>query len=233
MKSPDQIPELVRKVLPPVGQRVFMSAYNTAVSRNNSNAASFKIAWNVVKKKFRQEQGNYVITNSDFGITQLYTFELRATGTEFIMNTEDGEVVLDAVLADTERNVHGRWFAEEDLIAIAEQINTGGSSLPDEDHAIMKKVLTEGGAKPVSQILEEVKAQKGIFKKIKAAVREGKLWIRAWLDKRYENKVKEYKGVSIEVLADTDIATGRSANPRYVGFTFTNSPSLRNAAVAV
>lgn len=224
------IPESVKKVLPSAGQQMFAEAYADASTRHD-DATSFKIAWGVTKKHFRKEGEMFVANNMDFVPEEVYSFRIDPTEEILITNDENGDVVVDGVLATTEkRRSDGRWYGIEELQEIADQINTQGMTFPDTEHL----VLNEAAKKHMSidEVMNAVREQKGIFTKIKAAVKDGKLWIRAWLDKRYQKIVQKYKYLSIEATGRPD-AAGRLRKPRAFGLTFTNNPNLPGAVVAV
>jgi hypothetical protein len=112
---------------------------------------------------------------------------------------------------------------------MADQINTYGSTLPDVDHEKLMTLVKKHGRDQVA-IMNSLKNEKGIFKSIKAAVTNGKLWIQAILDKRYKNHTDRFKALSIEAFADVE--GDRLTNPQYLGFTFTNTPKLPGAQIA-
>lgn len=223
------IPSSVKKVLPVAGQQMFYEAYSDARTRHD-DALAFKIAWGVTKKHFRKEGEVFVANNTDFIPEELFTFRIDPTDEVLISNDENGDVIIDGVLATTEkRSSDGRWYGIEELHEIANQINSNGMSLPDTEHLVLNSEARKHMS--IDEVIEAVKAQKGIFTKIKAAVKDGKLWIRAWLDKRYQKIVQTYKALSIEATGRPD-ATGRLRKPRVFGFTFTNKPNLPGAVVA-
>lgn len=230
--SIEELPESVRKVLPVKGQELFVEVFNDSFGRTGSEATAFRTAWSIIKKRFRKVDGKFVANSSDFTTKELFTFSLEpAYEQTLVYNSDSDEVVLDAVLADTSKNKQGKWFSEEDLKQIAEQINTQGSTKPDTDHETTQKIFSNATGKPLEVVMNEIKRAKGFFKNIKAAVRDGKLWIKAFLDSTYKSFVDKFEGLSIEAIGDrTD--EGRVKNPKYIGFTFTDSPQLEAAQIA-
>lgn len=222
-----KLPESLKKVLPEAGQKVFVEVYNESYSRDPSLA--FATAWNIVKSKFQEVDGHIVANSSAFEVPKLYTFHLQEATTKIVMNSETEEVVLEAVLASTDPNTEGKFFTEEDLAVIDEQINMYGSTLPDVDHEHLKAIVRKVGNHP-ELIRAEIKKSKGVFKTIKSVLRDGKLWIQAFLDKRYKNHVGKFTQLSIEALADSD-GSNRLKNPNYLGFSFTNNGKIGNARI--
>lgn len=228
-----ELPASIRKVLPESGQKVFLEVFNSSYAKHRSDSVAMEMAWGVVKKRFKRVDGMFVANSSDYETPQLYSFSVEVSDNEFILNSDGDEVILDAVLATTEKRASdGAYFDEEGLSHLAEQINSGGSALPDVDHAVFLNTLKQAYGLATDKIVELVKQQKGVFKSIKAAVKNGKLWIKAILDKRYKNHVSKFKALSIEAVGKRD-STGRILNPAYVGFTFTDKPNLQGAKIAV
>jgi hypothetical protein len=137
---------------------------------------------------------------------------------------------MEAILATTDKNTDNKFFTEDELSDISAQINTLGSTLPDVDHEKLQELVKKYGNN-YEAIKTEIAKEKGVFKTIRSALKDGKLWIQAVLDKRYKNLVQKFGSLSIEALADADV-TGRLRQPKYLGFTFTNNPKLKAARIA-
>jgi hypothetical protein len=206
--------------LPTRVQEFFDTAYQNSYARTQDEVLSSRTAWEVTKanlNKFPQEV--------------MYSCSIKINPEMFVSNSETGEIELNAVLATTEpRHDDGKYFTEVELQEIADQINAEGSGLPDEEHRVLEAVKARVGNNP-ALIREELKKEKGIFKSIKAIVEKGKLWIKALLDKRYKNHVNKYTSLSIEATA-THAGNGRLVKPKYVSFTFTDTPQLAGASIA-
>lgn len=225
------IPESLREVLPAEGVSYYKQAFASSYSRNSDEVFAHKVAWELTKRCMREENGVLVANSEDFIAPRLYRFALEPAEEVIIKNSDNGEIELDAVLATTEaRKTDGYRFDEEALSRIAEQINTEGSTFPDIDHETLTKLEAEFGYDP-EVLAAAIKREKGVFTKIKAVVRDGKLWIKAFLDKRYKNYVDRFSKLSIEALAKPT-ADRRLVAPRYLGFTFTDNPQLSGAGVA-
>ena len=188
-----------------------------------------QVAWEATKSKLRSENGFVVANSEDFVGEETFLFVLEQPDTEIVANEDGDEVVLDAVLATTDKNNRGQYFAEEDLEMIAEQINKQGSVLPTTSHDdLYEAVRTYGGSTEL--VANALRKKRGVFNKIKASVRDGKLWIQARLDKAYSKLTNAMKALSIEVLGKKD-SDGRVRNPRYMSFIFTNNPRLKDAKI--
>lgn len=232
-KETSQLPETVRNILPKNGQKLFMDIANKQIAKGNNESTAIQVSWAYVKSKFRKVDGKLVANDEDFILPELYELHLESTNNELIINDEMGELVVDAVLASTKpfKNPNGedRFFSEEDLMEIAEQINTQGSTNPTFTHQELSDIIMKYGFN-YELVANELKKNRGLLKSIKAVVKEGKLWIRAMLDKRYKNHINKFKGVSIEALS-TPVGN-RLTKPQYLGFIFTNNPRDRQALVA-
>jgi cation transport regulator ChaB len=226
----NDLPTVITEVLPFEAQQLFVEVYNREISSGFSDALAFEIAWTVIKSKFKLVEGYWVAMSQDFIAPEFYTFELSEEDTKIVMNSDTEEIIMEAILADNTYNNKGEFFEEEDLQAIAAQINAFGSTLPDVDHEKLQSLVTKYGNN-IEAIRGELQKEKGIFKKITAIVEKGKLWIQAALDKRYKNHTDKFKKLSIEAYGDKDRNTGRIKNPIYMGFTFTNKARLANAKI--
>lgn len=221
----------LKSVLPSSGVKYFEDVYNTCLSNGSSEGVAVEVAWSAVKSKLVQGNGSLVAMSDNFETPTLFSFEMSQPEISVVTNSETEEIILDAILADTTPNTEGKFFTDEELLSISEQINSLGSTLPDVDHEKLNRLVKKYGNN-YDAIVSELNKEKGIFKSIKASFEKGKLWIQAVLDKRYKNHVNKFKGLSIESLAKSD-ETGRLRNPRYLGFTFTNKPKLKAARIAV
>jgi uncharacterized protein YifN (PemK superfamily) len=186
------------------------------------------IAWEATKRRLRSEDGFLVANSEDFGRDR-FVFQLNQPEKELVVNSEGDEVVIDAVLATTDKNPKGQFFTETELQQIAEQINSRGSVLPSTTHDDLQRLASQYGYSP-QLITNALRNKRGFFNKIKAWVKDKKLWIQARLDKAYREMAESMKSLSIEVLGDGD-GTGRIRNPNYMSFIFTDTPALRGADI--
>lgn len=244
----EDLPAVVKKVLTSEAQEYFLEVYLEAF-KDYDESTSMQIAWKLVTAKFFKagEGGNYVIHNHYYGKSEseddeqevvgmseefkLTSFDMKEPEVKLIMNGDSEEIILEAILATTDRNTEGMFFTEKELNEISEQINVLGSSLPDVNHEKLMSLYTKIGNDP-ERLRTELKKEKGVFKNIKAAVKDGALWIQGVLDKRYKSVVKNFSGLSIEALTTAEKETGRLKNPHYLGFTLTNNPKLKRAQIA-
>jgi cation transport regulator ChaB len=226
------LPEFIRKILPIEAQKYFLEIYKSAVKGYDDQTA-FMFAWEATKLKMQKVGNTYVINiapqEKEIELPEVYQFPVEESETSIVMNSETEELIMEAILADTKFNTDGKRFTEVELNQMADQINTYGSTLPDVDHEKLMSLVKKHGRDQVA-IMNSLKNEKGIFKSIKAAVTNGKLWIQAVLDKRYKNHTDKFKALSIEAFADVE--GDRLTNPQYLGFTFTNTPKLPGAQIA-
>lgn len=60
-KSRDELPESVRKHLPPHAQDIYKDAFNSAWERYHDESRAHRIAWAAVKRKYhKDESGQWV-----------------------------------------------------------------------------------------------------------------------------------------------------------------------------
>lgn len=231
MKTYEGLPLEIQRILPDAAKSAFIEVFNNSYNKHKSEAQAFATAWSVIKQRFRKVDGKYVAMSEDFKNPVLYTFQLSEPTTKIVMNADIEEIVMDAVLATDEVNTDGKYFTIQELEELAMQINTSGSTLPDVDHEVLSNLI-KAHRNNYDRIKTELYQRKGIMKSIKAVVDKGKLWIQATLDKRYKNHIDRFKGLSIEAVADSD-ESGRLTHPTYLGFTFTNTPKLPSAQIAI
>lgn len=161
---------------------------------------------------------------------EFVSIKLTAKNSEMISYSSDGEIVLEAILADNTYSSDGKKFSDEALIAMAEQINTKGMAMPDIAHEEYNSLLET--CADAEDFKSQLRERKGLLKKVKAFYQNGKLLIKAWLDKRYKNHTDIYKSLSIEAYSPMDRQEGDTylwAEP--LSFTFTNNPKIAGADV--
>ena len=230
--------ELYNK-LPIEGKKFYQDVYLNTFTRTGDSILAEQVAVELVKNKLVKQDGMLVAMSESFVKPKLYTFSLDTNTLQVVNNAETGEITIDAILANTQPNVEGDFFTEVELHQLCKQINEEGSTNPDTEHELLKKLesmmpllRSKYGTdeEAIKQAFKnEMVKGKGMFKSIKSAVKDGKLWIQAKLDKSYKTIVSKLNGLSIEALANN--VDGRMTNPKYVGFTFTNTPKLKGARV--
>jgi len=225
-----QLPPYIKK-LPKSVQHAWMSVFNASFKKYGEERA-FAIANGWVKKRLKKKGTVYVGKSEDFVGYDYLTFDLTPENSELIVqNSEDGEIVLSAILVDNETDIRGRRFSESFLESLANQINTEGTTLPDIDHEELNQLLKDN--QDVETLYTKLKSRKGILKSIRAKIVNGRLFISAFLDKRYRNHINKYKSLSIEAavprnMIDKNVFYGG----KLLGFTFTNKPVNLKATIA-
>jgi cation transport regulator ChaB len=221
------LPEYIKEILSPDAQEYFLKILLLAY-KNYGEDDSMHLAWEATKLKI-QKVGTVYVTNNYYN-NMVKSLDMSPEETNIAINSDTEEIIMDAVLADTNLNTDGKYFTEQELVTLAEQINTFGSTVPDVDHEKLMTLVKKHG-RDHDAIMTELKNEKGIMKNIKASVEKGRLWVRATLDKRFKNHLDKFKALSIEAFADVE-QDGRYVNPQYLGFTFTNNPKLKGAQIA-
>lgn len=221
-KSVKELPSAIKK-LPIKAQEMYMEAFNSSYSRNQDDALASKVAWAVVKKRFKKVNGEWV--GHSFGYN-LYTFELEQVGDTFIQHADDGNVYMESMLADTLPVIDdsGAWsWTEEALIDLAKQINDneiqGGIT-----HQEYQDLIMQYSHLPRDEFVQHARTKrKGIFKAIKAFVRDGKLFIKSLIDKRYVNQAMKFNKISIEALVPREMKkAGKYLGGTILGFALDN-----------
>jgi cation transport regulator ChaB len=223
------IPVSISRLLPDEGKAFYASVYNKSYSERGDEALAHEVAWTLTKARMRSENGTLVACSEDFIPHTVFQFALEPAEEILIKNHDNGDVELNAVLATTEpRKTDGASFTEEALVEMARQINEEGSTFPDVDHETLSRLQAKYQFDPEG-LVAAVKREKGVFRSIKAAVKNGKLWIQALLDRRYHNYKDRFTHLSVEALAKKN---GRTlTSPRYLGLTFTKTPQLSGALI--
>ena len=227
------IPSSIDKILPSTGKAFYLDALNKAKVKGYDDVVSHRIAWSVTKDKFKKNSEGLIALSEDFVKPELLSFSLNSDGAELVINGDGDGFFFEGTLANVfdsfiTSSGFSRKFDEEALLSLAEQINSMGSTMPDFNHSELTKVL-ESTSDPEA-ILNSLKKRKGLITEIKAVVKDGHLWVRGKLDSRYKSMVNRLKGISIESLA-TNIKGGLVKGAKYLGFTFTDKPQMKQAKV--
>jgi hypothetical protein len=151
-------------------------------------------------------------------------------GEDFIKRTDDGEEYITAVLQDVFGDADGVQWTPEVLVKFAEEINRNGI-VGDIDHSEYDRILSD--ALTDEQVRAMLSQKGGIAKAVRAVFQDGKLFIKALIDKRYKKQIQEAKGLSLEAVVTKDL-TGRVTDGNILGFTFAvNSEPANPRAVVV
>jgi hypothetical protein len=136
---------------------------------------------------------------------------------KFISRSEDGEEYISLVLGSTEPHKDGMIYSEALLKKWESDINTGHLSIGgDIDHELYDKLLDSGLSDDT--IRKELKSKPSIAKAFKAIYENGKLFLRAMIDKRYRKIITESKGVSAEAFVKMD--NNKAIDGELLGFSF-------------
>lgn len=125
------------------------------------------------------------------------------TSKEFIKRTDSGEEYITAMLQDVYGDTDGiRWSADV-LRRFAEQINSGANLVGDIDHEEYDRIMS--AAMTDDEVMSMFKKKQGIAKSVEAIFQDGRLWIKALIDKRYKKLLMEKaKGLSLEAVVTKD-----------------------------
>jgi len=142
------------------------------------------------------------------------------TSRGFIKRSRDGEEYITFVLNSTEPHRDGKMFSESMLKKWARIINetptmVGGGDI---DHLMYDKLLDSSISDDAAR--EVLRSKKGIAKMVKAIYDNGKLFVRAIIDKRYRRLVEQSKGVSAEAFCEWDDDNKVAIDGDLLGFTF-------------
>lgn len=206
----ENLPSYVSK-LPSDIKAGWIGIFNEIYKSRGEEAAFIAAnAWLKRKVKVDSLTGN---TNKAYVIETLH-FDI---GEGQLVKNSDGEDYVDFVLTDTKVIRNGDQYPESLLMKWLEQINKG-MFVGDIDHEEYNKIAAQ--ASTARQAAELIKnSKKGIAKSLKAIYENGKLWVRALIDKRYRQTVQKSKGVSLEAIVKRD-ASGKIHDGDLLGFTF-------------
>ncbi len=228
--SVKDLPPQIKK-LPYKAQVMFMKAFNSAYGSHKDDVFAFKVAWSVVKKRFKKVNGKWVAKGF---MPKLYTFDIEMKDPEtFITKADDGNYYLEGVLADTLPDSEGKAFTEEALKEFEKQINSG-QIIGGITHKEYQELIMKYSHLPTDEfIAKALSERKGILKTIKAIYDKGKLWIKALIDKRYLNHIKKFKKMSIEAFVPKELQQeGKYLGGRVLGFALDNRAINPRAIVA-
>lgn len=140
------------------------------------------------------------------------------TTKEFIKRSDSGEEYIVAMLQDVYGDSDGMRWSAELLQKFADQINSGKVIVGDVDHEEWDRVLDT--ATTDGEITARLSEKRGIAKSVQASFEDGKLWVKALIDKRYKKLLKEQaKGLSLEAVV-TRNDNGSVVDGEILGFTF-------------
>lgn len=199
--------------LPKPAQVMFEDSFERARSRGNTESSSAKIAWNVVKKRFKKQDGVWVAKSGAFQELHYYEFDMTPAE-HFVTRSEDGEELHNFVLSDIKPDEFGTAPTVEFLQEWADTINKNQPAV-DTDHSLYRTVLQQVGGN-IDLVERALRAKEGIAKAVKAFVKNGKLIVSLAFDKRYARHIEKIKGASIEGMFKKD-EQGRWNSGKFFG----------------
>jgi len=220
INSNKELPEGIQR-LPQKAQSMYRESYNAMYSKHKDESISSKIAWNVVKKQFHKVDNQWVGKGMS---AETYTFNIDTKEDMFIQKADDGNFYIEGTLSDIFPDSDGWSFTEEALENFAAQINNlplfGGITHQEWQELKMKySHLSE------NEFIAKARTErKGILKTIKAIYENGKLWIKALVDKRYINHVKKFNKMSLEAFVPPENKKGKQyTGGTILGFALDNN----------
>jgi hypothetical protein len=117
-----------------------------------------------------------------------------------IKRSSDGEDYVTLVLASTQPHLDNTRFSSDLLRKWAEQINSAPKMIggADFDHQLYDKYSESDMTD--DQVRYALRMKPGIAKAVKAVFKDGQLWVRAMIDKRYKAIINKSRGVSAEAV---------------------------------
>lgn len=199
------IPRHIR-ILPEGLRKLWVNVFNR-VFEERGEATAFIVANSIVKKR---------LSKTEFVKRSIVKLELVKEDGQFIKRSDDGEEYITFKLATTSLHKDGKQNSEKFLKRTADEINSGKLFVGDIDHEFYDKIVNSTLSNDT--IKNMLKNKKGIAKAIKAVYEKGKLWVKAFIDKRYKRLIEKSKGVSIEAIVNED--EDGKMDGEMLGFTF-------------
>lgn len=136
---------------------------------------------------------------------------------QLITRSENGDEYVSFKLVEGVDPLLGVAIPEFVLRTWESVINSGKAIVGDKDHEEYDRLLKAGYTD--EQIKELLRKKPGIAKSVKAIFKDGALWVKALIDKRYRRLIESSKGVSLEAIVDRD-DNGNVVGGDLLGFTF-------------
>lgn len=142
------------------------------------------------------------------------------TANGFVKRSSDGYDYVNFVLNSNVPHRDGKRFSEDMLKKWAQTINSDPKMIGggDIDHILYDKLLNSNISDDM--VRSVLKSKKGIAKMVQAVYDQGKLWVRAIVDKRYKKLIEKSKGVSAEAFCVWDDSDTVALDGELLGFTF-------------
>lgn len=216
------IPSYIANKSPEVRSK-WTSVYNGLLSTGHDNAL---LGANLWLTSHVQEQ---LVTARSAQVREKLSFKIELSDKEFIKRDSSGEEYIDFILSDNLPDNYNTVMPLSVLERWADSIN---KDLPvgDIDHELYDELLRAGMSD--EQVRDSLKRKPGIAKTVKALVRDGKLWLRAFIDKRYKRIIEKVKGASVEAIV-TRGPDGSVIDGDFLGFSFVVNEELGNPRAVV
>jgi hypothetical protein len=191
--------------------------YNQARISGHDESTAAKVAALATLSRMKYVgEGIAVAQESDFTncTTKLYSFDIKT-----IRVDQAGEkgVIVDAILASPEPDMHNQAFSTKALEGFAHQINTQGIGGYTDEHKKFRETKERNMTESVTEW-------------VTARVENGRLWITAKMKTGYEWVVDKFRALSLEALFPVDQALIQGKKTTFMGggvlkgFVFTNKP---------
>lgn len=222
-----ELPNYVKK-MPKIVRVKWVAIFNETYKKDGESVA-FRLA-NAWLKKHVSKKSSEVMASKAEDSVEFFTLNFEFPEEQLVVKALGDEEVIEAILTDVGTDSDGDSYDESFLYELAEQINKEGI-IGDFDHEEMQRLRKIGFDK--DSIKSAMKSKQGVAKAIKAAVRDGKLWVQAVIDKRYKKRILNSRGISLEGLFRKKAGTNVYEAGSIFGFTFTENMTARNPRAGI
>ena len=221
-KSIEELPSSIRK-LPILAQKLFMKTFNIAYEKYGDKRA-FKIAWTVVKKKFKKVKNKWIAKTKDF---------VPYIKTQFVFNPKevvigksfDDYVYMEYILTDNKFDYDNQKWADYLLKMFSDQINKNHLKgyLANDKHLLLE--FAEKYNLSPEEVEQIAKSLDTGIEAVSSKYIDGKLISMIKIPKPLVNYVKDKK-ISIEAIVPTDQIVGNELKGgKLISFIFTDNPA--------
>ena len=222
--SSNNLPSYVKK-LSEVSKKKWVAIFNMVAEQKNEETALI-VANKWLKRQITKEE---VVANTK-NTVKLERIVFTANDNQLIKRTDGGDEYVEFILTDTGINSLGESYSEEILQQWADDINKG-VFVGDVDHEEYDKILRVATtSEQAASLIKNTK--RGIAKTLKAIYENGKLWVKAIIDKRYKKVIEKAKGVSLEAFVEKD-ANNKVISGDLLGFTFAVNDNPVNSRAVI
>lgn len=178
--------------------------------------------FNEAHKKYGEDRA-FIIANTwlkkhiggEKGFIKRSVIHFEVVNNSLIKRSADGEDYVTFVLSSTSPHKDGVVFTEA-MLKKWEQMINANPIVGDVDHTLYDSLLSSYLSDDM--IRNVLKNKSGIAKTVKAIYDKGKLWVKAYVDKRYKKIIQKSRGVSAEALCSW--ADNMATDGEILGFTF-------------